>query len=723
MDADTQEEARISLARVLLDDSSGRRPDEAVADLPPEAAATVLAHARLGEARTRMGEGDAEAALAAYDAVAQTADLPEDLSQAARAGKAEALASLGELAEATEIWRALLSEDPDPSERAEIELQLAQGLLQGNELEEAADAFASLAKSSEPDVRYRGLLGQAGVARVQGERARARDLYQRVADRAPDPAYQVQALQELADLATAADRPEEALQAWRALLGIVPPAHPAAGPARLAVMLGLADLDRLDEALTVCDQAVATTSGMSRLRAQAACAELLERADEPASSHEIWRGLVEEPSLPTDLAADAWLGAGRTALALGRAAEAAALASGGLDAVSATPLRLPLLSLRVEALRASGDPEDLSSAIEARDALIASAPALAGPLLVDQAAEARSSGRPDDAVALLKQAAELPLTPDERAGVLVELGDTLLEAGEVGAAQRPFARALEVEGLDDETRFAAEMGIAETVRRRGDADAALGRLDDIEPPDGTSERWWLETRAGLLSETERLDDALATWRRLIDLSEDEPASRTTALRGAADALVALDRPEEALEFYEEAARLATEPAAVGWARLGAAWAHVEAGRSEDAMRMLDGLTDHVDPEVAMQAALTMARVHSDAEDWDAVLGALEGVEAKGLGPGWDASVVETRAAALAASDQLEVAASEWRALAERWPASDEALMPAWLGLADLARMAGDLDEAREWAERALQQARDPGYRGRAADLVAALDRQ
>ena len=120
-------------------------------------------------------------------------------------------------------------------------------------------------------------------------------------------------------------------------------------------------------------------------------------------------------------------------------------------------------------------------------------------------------------------------------------------------------------------------------------------------------------------------------------------------RCAAPPTPRLDRPEEALEFYEEAARLATEPAAVGWARLGAAWAHVEAGRSEDAMRMLDGLTDHVDPEVAMQAALTMARVHSDAEDWDAVLGALEGVEAKGLGPGWDASVVETRAAALAAS--------------------------------------------------------------------------
>ena len=169
LDADTQEEARISLARVLLDDLGSaarrgrRRPPargggDGVGPRPP------------GRARTRMGEGDAEAALAAYDAVAQTADLFEDLSQAARA-QAEALASLGELAEATEIWRALLSEDPDPSERAEIELQLAQGLLQGNELEEAADAFAS-PRAFRARRPVRGLLGQAGVARVQGARAR-----------------------------------------------------------------------------------------------------------------------------------------------------------------------------------------------------------------------------------------------------------------------------------------------------------------------------------------------------------------------------------------------------------------------------------------------------------------------------------------------------------------------------------------------------------------------
>ena len=154
-------------------------------------------------------------------------------------------------------------------------------------------------------------------------------------------------------------------------------------------MLGLADLDRLDEALTVCDQAVATTSGMSRLRAQAACAELLERADEPASSHEIWRGLVEEPT-PSRISAAARGRRGSDGARPGARCRSGGAGLGGLDAVSAP---LSPCCRWVEALRASRS-EGLSSAIEARDALIASAPALAGPLLVDQAAEARSSGRP-----------------------------------------------------------------------------------------------------------------------------------------------------------------------------------------------------------------------------------------------------------------------------------------------------------------------------------------
>ncbi|MEC7948744.1 MAG: hypothetical protein VX265_14350, partial [Myxococcota bacterium] len=69
---------------------------------------------------------------------------------------------------------------------------------------------------------------------------------------------------------------------------------------------------------------------------------------------------------------------------------------------------------------------------------------------------------------------------------------------------------------------------------------------------------------------------------------------------------------------------------------------------------------------------------------------------------------------------LGAARAAWEGLADRWPDSEEALLPAWLGLADVARAEGELDVARNWAGRALEQAEDPGYRQRAEDLVDQL---
>ena len=82
--------------------------------------------------------------------------------------------------------------------------------------------------------------------------------------------------------------------------------------------------------------------------------------------------------------------------------------------------------------------------------------------------------------------------------------------------------------------------------------------------------------------------------------------------------------------------------------------------------------------------------------------------------------MELAAAAHAGAGDLDAAAAAWEGLADRWPDSKEALLPAWLGLADVARAKGDPERARGWAKRALQAAEDPGYRQRAADLVAQL---
>ncbi len=123
-----------------------------------------------------------------------------------------------------------------------------------------------------------------------------------MADRAPDAAFQVQALQELALLSAEEERPEAALEAWRRLLGVAPPGHPSIANARLA-LLGRCGAwgPRLDEALGICEQAVATTTGLDhaagpgRLRRKAASGPVTWRRPREARS-----GWPAVPVLPAD---------------------------------------------------------------------------------------------------------------------------------------------------------------------------------------------------------------------------------------------------------------------------------------------------------------------------------------------------------------------------------------------------------------------------------------
>ncbi len=722
VDPDTTEEARLSLARVVLDGGGGD-PEAALAGLPPDAAAGILVHARLGEARRRLDAGDASGALDVYEQLEEgSADAPEVL-RAARAGRAEALSQLGELDAAVELWRGLLASDPSPAERLDIELQLAHGLLQGGDAGEAAAAFRSLSERDDPDLRLQGLLGLAEVARAQGEAERARGLYRQVADQSPDPAYRVQALQELGDLASEQGRPEAALEAWRALIAAAAPGSAAGASARLAVVLTLADLGRVDEALGACQEAAATaTDDRARAQAGLACGELLEKARRPAEAAVRYSALLALGSAPADLRADAWLGLSRAHATAGDAEAAWAATEAGLAELEAPSLRLPLLSAQVQALRQLDRPAALATALAARDALAEEVPALAGPLLVDAAATARGRGAPEEAIELLERAVTLPLSPAERAGALVELGDTLLEAGRLTPALARFEEAAAVDGVDEMTAFSAGMGRAEVLKRTGELAGALAALQDLDPPGEDTQRWWLETRARWYAEAGQDDAALAAWGRLADAASEAPGAHSSALRGEADLLLGRDEPALALERYDAAARLAPEAAGVGWATLGGAEALIALDRPEEARTRLDRLLAHPDPEVALQARLRLARMRIDEEAWADALTLLADVRAGDLGPGWDASAVELVALAHSGAGDAAAAAGAWAALAERWPASNEAVLPAWLGLADLARQQGDVATARDWASRALERADDPGYRQQAEELVAQLRR-
>lgn len=721
---ETLEEARSALARLLLADA-GLAADELerLEAEDPE----LLLQARLGRVRTLLDEGAPDEALALTEALLADGELPEPGRRRVARLQGEALVMIGEIPEAVRTWRNLLLDAGSSAEKRELELLLAHALLQAGDRDEARLAFEGLAEDPELEVRTRGLLGLAEVARASGQREQARRLYRRVADQPGDLAYRIEALEELGDLAQEAETPEDALEAWREILALLPPGHPSAGAARLSELLTLADLQRVDEAAARCAEGtVSAPAGEGRARLLLACGEVRERAGELEAALADYEALLSTLTAPEagspearswreDLVVDAALGAARTALDLGLSARALEATRVGLDLIDDPAARLNLLSTRVRVAEALDDASLLARSVAERDALADEIPELAGPILVDAAARARSAGRNDESIDLLRRAVTLPMSEAARAAAWTELGDAWLEDGSLDEAASAYARAADLAADEPAVAFTAAMGRAEVERQRGDLDEAVRLLQDIEPPDEVTRRWWMEAVASALTQSGDAE-ALAAWEALADEAEDA-GTRVAALTGQAELRFGEDDYEGALALYEEAIEVAADPSERAWARLGRAVALAELERHGEALAELAELARSRDPEVALQARLRAAYALGDLEAWEDALRQLDGLEAGDMGPGWDASLAEARATALVALGREEEAIAAWGALADRWPAEEEeAQLPALLGMAELNWRAGEEATARAHLDTALARARDPGWRQRAEDL-------
>lgn len=721
-DPDTAEEARQALARIVGEGKGIEGMEDILAGLDPTARALVQVQARLGEARGLLDQGRIADAQAIYEEVAGRADAEESARREARTGLGEALAQEGDVARALVVWRDLLSETARPEDRLYLELRIAQGELRGGNLDEAAEAYADLAAAQSPDVSVQGRLGLAEVALARGEWEKARQLLGSVTDQATDPAWRVQALEELADMASQDGDIDATLAGWRAVLGAAPPGHPAAGRARLALATTLATAGRLDEARARCAEAVSGAANPGeRLGARLACAELDERAGVLPSAYEAYAEVLAQdgPASAADFRSDAAAGAARTALALDRPAQALSAATQGLALATDIGGRLMLTNLQVDALRALGRDGDLAEAKGRRDALLADVPGAATGLLLDAAHQAEEAGRADEARQLLEQARDAATDPVQKAEVLLELADLQVEAGELEGADQAYAAAAAA-ALDDlRLQAQAGMGRAEVLRRGGDAAGAARLLGTLRAEDVPTRRALAEARARALSQAQ--DPAAAeAWRGLAELAGEDDEVRAAALRGQADALFAQDRPAEALPLYQQAGAATHDAALASWAALGAANARVALGQP-GAAQALDALRQDPDPEVAVQAAVLRSQLAAAQEDWTAAAAALDGVEGAPLGAAWDATVVQARVAALLGAGARDAAEAALTALAERWPEDEEALVPALLGRAAIAQATGRTEDARQLAQQALDRARDPGFQTQARGFLAQLD--
>lgn len=719
LDSETRDEARISLASVVLSDSESSEAKSMLADLAPDALVEVMSHAKLGEARQLLDDGSAAEAHPIYEQLAAAEGTPPTIRRAAKAGLGEALAQMGELRDALDLWRELLAQPATTHDRLQLELLVANGLLQGGKRKEATTAFRSLADSENKETRVQGLLGLAEVARASSERARARSLYRQVADQQVDAVWKVRALQELSDMASEDGNVEEAVELSRELVGALPPGHISAPEARISLISALGQTNALTEALQLCVDAInAAPNASSAASARVVCAEISERAGDWESAITTYRDVLESGAAE-DVLTDAVLGIARSAMAMEEPQLMLEPMETALTQMSAPALRLPLLTMQMRALEMLDQPVALAAARAERDALAEQIPEVAWMAFVEAAGQARTAGRSTLAISNLEQALTLPITNRQRATVLVELGSAMLDVSRLEESQKQFNLALEAVDDGSPEAFYAGMGLAEIERRRGRPRIALERMRDLTPPDAAEYRALLTARATALSDAED-EGAEAAWKELAELAGDHSEARYAALKGQADSLLASDNAEQAIDLYAEARAAAKEPWQKGWAGIGLAMALATHENWDEASTLLDELILHPDDEVRLEASIRRSQLAADQGDWQTAVRSLNPQDAINLGPAWDASATGVRASALVGAGDNDGAEAAWRALARRWPDQEEAVLPAWLGLAQLCIDAGDTRDAHHWARKAFKEARDPGYKAQAQAMVSAL---
>jgi len=720
LDTETLDEARIAMASLVLSDQGTDEAKSLLNDLDPDAISEVLAHAKLGEARRLLDAGDAAKAHPIFDELVSIDGLPTPVRRASRAGLGEALAQMGELRDALDIWRELLAEPGSTHDRIQLELLVANGLLQGGRRKEASTAFRSLADSDNTEARVQGLIGLAEVARSSDERERAKSLYRQVADQETDPIWKVRALQELADMAAERLDNTAVVQITRELLGALPPGHVSAPNARIALVSALMLSQELEEAGRICQVALdAAPNPDSKQSTQVACAEVAERAGNYNAALAGFSNVLNGEA-PEDVHADAALGIARSAFALDQPDKLIEPIQAALARSKTPALRLPLLTMQIRAYKALSQPVEMAAAAAERDAIAEQIPEVAWTTFIESAGQSRSAGDPETAVTLLRRAMDLPISNSQRATVSVELGSALIDVGDLDAARKRFQQIKQLTEDDTAPIFYAAMGMAEIERRLGHPRLALEWLNEATPPDEAETHAWMAAKATALTEAGD-PKAEAAWAALAAQGDTDSETRYTAVKGQADALLGEDKAEQALPLYERARSLAVEDWQAGWANIGMAAALAETGDTEASITLLDELRSHSDVEVRMEATLRRSQLAADQDDWTGALRALDPRAAIELGPAWDASATNARTRALVGAGDTSGANAAWRALAARWPDEEEAVLPAWIALAQLALDYGEKDEAHHWARKAFKEARDPGYRNQAKAIVNALD--
>ncbi len=662
----------------------------------------------LGYANGLLSRGESLAALAAFERIRSSAADDSPWATAADHGRAGALIQLDRNTDALELLRELRSRC-DVEQRLLIDAQIGETLMQSGQLEDAKAAFESLLEVSE-DLGYgtaAALLGLAGVAEGQERYEEAIHLYTRVAESGQGVELQVSALQALAALYLQLDRAEESLLAYRQVVGLLPTDSPTLGTIRMSMAEVYAlreDIER-ERALWLDLMPGATGDSLARARIRLVeldMAEAAEARDTVAMEAALasMQALRGDREIPEDMVPDVVFGEVVCLFELERFEQAIEVIDAAIEQGDAGPEPEVFATLRSQAEAAlRGEPIDPDMADLPVPGDGPSDEEMAG--LLQRVADAGALRDQGDTTQALSQFRELLLVIDDRptqASIQREIAWTLAAQGDVAAARETLEAQLQDYPELEEASFMAQLALAELDLREQDAAATLARLDALAPPDGQA-LWRLELLARAHSTAGDTDAALRTWREAIDLAEGDPEGSVVAWTGLGDLFLQLGEPDHASDAFQRASVLAPEGPARVQSQLRAAQVAVETGRLEEAGDILAELdVSTMGPEQAVQVALTTSALGQERGDWQAGLDAAAGASLEGIGPDFQAQVVDARGICMLALGQLEQARVGYTQLAERWPQHAEVDAVVSFGLAEIEAASDQLEQAAQRLE-------------------------
>ena len=680
-ESETKEEARLSIARLVL---QGKTTD--TDSLSPE----ILAQASLGKMRSLLDQNAPEQAIEMANNLISQEELSDSIIRATKNIRAEALSAMGTFQAANDQWEELLREKKISSvERQHIESLLAYNKLQNNDVEGARLAFQSLRNSSDLNTRSQGLLGLAETHRLTGELEKAKELYQSVLEQNQDREILLQTWQELSEIASEQDRPEDRLQAWQNILLNSGEDETLRAEAHRSVSSALVELGNIEEAITECEL------GMDSPTAELQCATVLEMAGD-SNSLTRYEKLFEDENLPDVLRAEAALGAVRQL----QGQQQFALLEKVILLTQIEPVVELQLLYALENHRSKLSPEAIKNLESKQRALATLAPDLLIQQLLEQTSLYRSQGETDKAIAQMERGvANLP--KKKRLGLELELADMYSEAQDWAQAEAKYRALVE----EPELRFSAQFGLALSLSAQEKHEEMIALLEEIKPS-SSKEIQGIQQLLERIPETHQSEQTQALWKSLAQKSDDSEL-KFTALLQEADQFLQDDKFEKALETYDQAENMALEEQQRGWARLGKA--RTLSTTEKDPSVILLSLQEHLSPEVAVQANIQLAQFYLEQDQTTEALEVLEGRSAADLGPGWDSSMEEIRVHALATLTMYSEAQAMIQALKERWPEEEQVQIPAKILSIKLLTEQELYSEARSLLQETLKETSEEGY--------------